>query len=170
MGIIDLSTPNEWQLIDPENGLVMPWYTHPFLEVLKTWNLKDKVVLEIGGGASTLWWATRAKFVYLIEDNSQYWNDLFGRGITNLISAKYHPNGPFDIVIVDSDPVDNRDALCAKAISVLSLGGKLIVDNWEQPSVWMPKPETKELLCPYICQIYKQPNHPDWKTAVFTKL
>ena len=44
----------EWQVID-ENGLVMPWWTHPFLDVLKTWNLSNKNWLEFGGGKSTTW-------------------------------------------------------------------------------------------------------------------
>lgn len=62
----------QWQLIDPSNNCVFPWFTHPFLEVLKTWDLKDKVVLEYGAGRSTSWWADKAKYVVAVEANKDY--------------------------------------------------------------------------------------------------
>ena len=75
--MIDLNATNEWQHRDPETGLVLPWYTKSFLDELATWDLKDKSVLEIGGGASTLWWCRKANSVYLVEDNQEYWDELF---------------------------------------------------------------------------------------------
>jgi hypothetical protein len=39
----------EWQRIDPINGLVEPWLTHPFMDLVKTWNLKNVTMLETGG-------------------------------------------------------------------------------------------------------------------------
>ncbi len=62
----------QWQMIDPSNNLVFPWFTHPFLEVLKTWDLKDKVVLEYGAGRSTCWWAEKARFVVAVEANPEF--------------------------------------------------------------------------------------------------
>lgn len=75
----------QWQLVDPSNNCVFPWFTHPFLEVLKTWDLKDKVVLEYGGGRSTTWWADKAKFVVAVEANKDYYvsvmEELSERGL-----------------------------------------------------------------------------------------
>ena len=61
----------EWQIRD-ENVLVMPWWTHPFLDVLKTWNVSDKNWLEFGGGRSTAWLRSKAKWVDTI-DASEEW-------------------------------------------------------------------------------------------------
>lgn len=167
--MIDLSAMNEWQNRCPSTGLVFPWYTKSCLDELVTWDLSDKVVLEIGGGASTIWWAKKAKVVYLIEDNKEYWDQLFGLGIPNLHSAAINPHGPFDIVIVDNEPIERRDILAQTALTVLKPGGRLIIDNWLQPSVgWMPSEETQQLLSQYPVKVYPQEGHPDWKTAVFT--
>lgn len=57
----------EWQLSEEGTGLVYPWYTHPFLEDLKHWHLKDRTVLELGGGRSTAWWRSRSKWVDTVE-------------------------------------------------------------------------------------------------------
>jgi predicted O-methyltransferase YrrM len=168
--MIDLNHCNEWQHRDAETGLVFPWYVKSFLDELVTWELKDKEVLEIGGGASTLWWSKKAGMVYLIENSEEYWRTLFSLNLPNVFSAKINPHGPFDIVIVDNEPISTRDRLIIKAIKVLKPGGKLIIDNWMQPSVgWMPSEETQRLLSQYPVNVYLQEGHPDWKTAVFTK-
>lgn len=167
--MIDLNAMNEWQHRCSETGLVLPWYTKSFLDELVTWDLKDKVVLEIGGGASTLWWCRKANSVYLVEDNQEYWDELFSKGIPNLYSGKINPHGPFDIVIVDGEPIEQRDYCIKAAIGCLKPGGKLIVDNWLQPSVgWLPSEEAQQLLSQYPVKVYPQEGHPDWKTAVFT--
>lgn len=170
--MIDLSTPNEWQYIDPETGLVFPWYVKSFLDELKTWELEDATVLEIGGGASTLWWNAKAGWVLTLENNLEYIDTIQTLGYR---VAKYDKHflkdqpQIFDIIIIDCEPVHLRDECVLNAINALKADGKLIIDNWEQPSVWVPGEETKKILAPYECKIYKQPNHPDWQTAIFYK-
>lgn len=177
--MIDLSTPNEWQYIDPANGLVFPWYTKPFLDELVTWDLSDKVVFEYGCGASTLWWAKKCKKLYGAENNREYFlkvaeyvwpkvNISHEADMNSFVCSPLQWMPIFDIIIIDGSPDEWRDDCVKPAIECLKPGGKLIIDNWEQPSVWMPSTETKELLKNYPCKIYKQPNHPDWQTAVFT--
>jgi len=63
----------QWQKLD-SNGICFPWFTHPFLDVLDKWSLKDKVILEYGGGKSSFWWASRAKNVFTIEANQDWAN------------------------------------------------------------------------------------------------
>jgi predicted O-methyltransferase YrrM len=168
--MIDLNAMNEWQHRDPGTGLVFPWYVKSFLNELVTWDLKDKVVLEIGGGASTLWWASKARSVYLVEGNQEYWDAVFSRNLPNIYSGKENPNGPFDIVIVDCEPIEHRDKLCIAALDVLKPSGKLIIDNWLQPSVgWLPSEETQRLVTALPHVIYSQDGHADWKTLVATK-
>jgi hypothetical protein len=44
---------NEWQFLDA-HGMVFPWYTKLFLDILATWDIKDWDVFEWGGGYSTI--------------------------------------------------------------------------------------------------------------------
>lgn len=182
--MIDLNHCNEWQHRDPETGLVFPWYTKSFLDELVTWDLKDKVVCEYGGGASTVWWNRKAKFVFTVESNEQYYQALtkslnheslimFTPDKYNYMNWAYGANKShdtkFDIIIIDGEPIEWRDDCVKPALDCLKPGGHLIIDNWLQPSVgWMPSEETKALLAPYPVKIYKQEGHPDWATAVFT--
>lgn len=62
----------QWQKIDPSNGCVFPWFTHPFLAELSTWDLSDMTILEWGAGRSTTWWATKTKMVISIEANKEW--------------------------------------------------------------------------------------------------
>jgi hypothetical protein len=170
--MIDISKPNEWQWVDPANGLVFPWYTRPFLEDLLTWDLDGKRVFEYGMGASTLWWIARGAKLESVDSSYEYifavYQALAARrepGPYALMKGETmeeyvnKPHGRYDIIIVDGE---YRDECIAKAYESCDI---LIVDNWIQPSVdWMPSEKTQYLLGePTGC--YPQPSHPDWKTA-----
>lgn len=170
---MNLSETNEWQHKD-DSGLVFPWYVKPFLDKLNTWDLKDKVVFEYGAGASTLWWASRCKKVISVDNDPLYYSivcaEIDQRGINNaLVSLKQDPaeyvdhigSRKYDIVIVDGL---SRDACILRAINQTKV---LIVDNWEQEKVYFASKEVKGLLSETKTEIYHQPSHPDWKTAVF---
>lgn len=180
--MIDLNHCNEWQHICPETGLVLPWYTKSFLDELVTWDLKDKVVLEIGMGASTLWWNKKAAWVTGFELNKDWYYAVtekidFTKGTSflpmegELVKAMGNLLTPceFDVAIIDCEPIEWRDKSIPPAIEYLKAGGRLIIDNWDQPSVWVPSEETRKLLSDWPVEIYKQEGHPDWQTAVFTK-
>lgn len=87
-----MNTPElvEWQIMDETCGCVFPWFTHPFLEVLKTWGLKDKRILEWGGGRSTSWWASKAKHVWCVEANFEWAQviktELLERGLSDKVA------------------------------------------------------------------------------------
>lgn len=187
----------QWQVSDPSNNLVKPWLTHPFLEVLDAWDLKDKVVLEYGGGRSTAWWRKKCNYVVTIESNAKFEVDIWGECIANGLANgllvlrevnegdqirkdEYVKAGTgldstydsrllfYDIVVVDGIL---RYECMQEAISLLSdHGGKLIVDNWDQDGFLCPA--CVELMAPYEGHIYPQPGHKDhhgncWKTAYF---
>ena len=57
-GALSPSRKNEWQTLDPETGLVFPWFVRPFLDVLKTWDITNWDIFEYGCGFSTLWFAS----------------------------------------------------------------------------------------------------------------
>lgn len=179
--MIDLTTPNEWQHKDESlGGILFPWYTKSFLDELVTWDLKDKVVFEYGLGASTLWWNEKCNRLCGVESSHEYYSAVCRNVEDNneLLFESKRALFPgtigsftikFDIIIVDCEPVEWRDDCIENAIRYLKPRGKLIVDNWDQPSVWVPNMETRKLLAPFWKTLFKQDGHTDWQTAVFTK-
>lgn len=166
----------------------MPWYTHPFLEVLKTWDLSDKRIFEYGGGASSLWWAKKAREVHTVEADadwcraiidgrqSNYLENLFiyHRAITDnedeltspFAQAINEVPGLFDIVVIDGS---YRDECVALALAKIKPGGYIICDNWNQDYVWESL-MAQRLLMGFPGEIYVQPDHTDhngrpWKTG-----
>lgn len=178
--MIDLNHCNEWQHRDPATGLVFPWYTKSFLDELVTWDLKDKVVFEYGAGASTLWWFKKCQAVYGAESNRDWFMQVIkatkgGGCITLLENKKDYIKAArqfvrlYDIIVIDGEPIEWRDDCVPYALAYLKPGGRLIIDNWLQPSVgWMPSEETQQLLSQYPSIVYPQTGHPDWKTLVVT--
>lgn len=179
--MIDLSATNEWQHRDPSNGLVFPWYTKSFLDELVTWDLDEKVVFEYGAGASTLWWAKKCHKLYGVESNADYHatvTEALGNKAVIMLPNSPHRNSyvnalkycreQFDIIIIDGEPIAWRDDCVKPALDCLKSGGKLIIDNWLQPSVgWMPSEETQQLLSQYPVKVHRQEGHPDWATAIW---
>lgn len=183
---------NDFQRIDPTNNLVEPWLVHPALDVIKTWSLSDKKVLEWGAGLSTLWWADKCKEVYSIEANQQWFaninNRLQERGLAKKVTLVYRNANEGDqtkidfytdvpkwfipdIVVVDGIL---RNECLLKGIEILSAnnGGIVIADNVWQDYVWM-SPASLEIMAPYKPILYTQEDHKDnegnkWKTAIFT--
>lgn len=182
----------QWQLVDPSNNLVKPWFTWPFLEELDGWDLKDAVVLEYGGGRSTAWWRSKARLVVTIETSQEWKDNIFEEckksGVPPgvIIVKDVHEgdrtreheyvfahnewlkNHPYQIVVVDGI---FRYECMIHAIELLrERGGKIIVDNWDQDGFLCPACVT--LMEPYKGHIYPQPGHIDhhgncWKTAYF---
>lgn len=178
MESIDLRSANEWQWRD-NNRLVFPWYVKPFLDELQTWDLSARDVFEYGGGASTLWWASKANSVTSVDANQMYVdavsNEIKNKGITNAqILFKHNPEeyinevnkGWYDIIVIDGH---YRDECIQPSLARLKHGGVLIFDNWQQPSVHMAHPQLVEILEKMEHKIYRQPDHEDWATAVFYK-
>lgn len=173
-------TPNEWQILDKELGIIKPWYTASFLNVLDAFDLSDKVIWEYGIGASTIWYAHKAKILYGVDSNETWLKDVnesleyygkkdkatfsFTDKIDKYSNAIYLPNIKFDVVVVDGM---ERDYCIEPALDCVKKGGVIILDNWLQHEVWMPTEKTQELLNKYPNQIYKQEGHPYWKTAIF---
>lgn len=179
----------EFQKIDPTNGLVYPWLTHPALEVISKWNLDGMSVLEYGGGFSTLWWGDKCKEVVTIETNEEWLriidSELMGcHGHYGNIKL-YHrqcnegdqskidyyteiPDGFIpDIVVVDGIL---RYECILKALT-LPRPLVLIIDNWQQDYVFIC-PAAEDALRDYEGQLYVQPDHKNhegrpWTTAIF---
>lgn len=53
-----------------KDGSPLPWLTYPCVQFLQNRDFSDKVIVEFGGGQSTLWWQDRAKQVITIEQDA----------------------------------------------------------------------------------------------------
>jgi predicted O-methyltransferase YrrM len=166
----------EWLTLD-DTGLQMPWYTRPCLEWLDTLDIKGKLIFEYGMGNSTKWYASRGAEVFGVDSNPEWgaFANQFGHVLVTdnqqdylyEIYKGYNLNtdsGTIDLVIIDGL---YRDDCTEHALKCLKPGGILIIDNWEQPSVepndWT---KTKELIKDLKQTVYKEPEHPDWRTLV----
>jgi len=168
----------EWQKLDP-NGLVYPWWTHPFLNELENWGLEDMTWLEFGGGRSTAWLRSRCKFVVTLECNEEWADqavsDCESKGLDNgAIYCRQINEGSqsqikeyfalipqdlkFDIISVDG--IFRTECLQWAIDHFKGRKGILIADNYDQDYVWI-SPKADEIMMPYKKSetIFYQPDH-----------
>jgi hypothetical protein len=178
------------QIIDPDNGYVMPWLTHGALDEIKSWDLSDKVIWMWGAGMGDLWLAKRCKKLYVVE-RLQEWiiKNLEVRAANNCANIEYihrpcnEGSGAQDMYCeipegLDIDIMINDDAyrteVCQVAVDYFKKrgGGTLICDNWIQSFVWI-SPKAEEIMAPFDAKIFEQPDHTDndginkWKTGIW---
>ena len=177
----------EWQIIDEDNGLVMPWLTHPFLEWAKQQDWADKTIVMFGAGFGDAWLGRKCKQLYIIERTSlwagksyEYAQSNGVNNITYILRPCNDGNGEQDKYVylpdgVDFDIIINDDAyrteICQLAVDYFKgKGGIFICDNWIQSFVWM-SPKAEEIMKPYEANVFEQKNHTNndginkWKSA-----
>jgi hypothetical protein len=156
-----------WRYVDQD--LVMPWYTMPALKWLKEQDISNWRVFEYGAGYSTIWWRTHALEVNSV-DKDPTWAKAMGAycapGKQEYIFCSALSGTHYDCIIVDGAW---RDECVEYCLPLIRPGGYLIIDNYEQPSVGDDFTKTNKLLEGWEKQVFKQPNHTDWQTAIFTK-
>lgn len=165
----------DFQRFDPTNNLVEPWFSHGSLDVIKTWDLKDKKVLEWGSGLSTLWWADKCKEVMSIEANQGWFENVYKllleKGLKDKVELIYrncnegdqtkidfYTEVPAwytpDIVVVDGIL---RYECILKALT-LPRPLTLIIDNWQQDYIFIC-PAAEKALEGFTGNVYVQPDH-----------
>lgn len=176
--MIDISILVEWQKIAP-NGFVYPWWTHPFLDVLETWDLKDKTWLEFGAGRSTAWLRSKCKWVDSIEANKEWaqsatlecgqnglLNGMIWSAIEDLPDGVQErkeeyfelipPERHYDIISVDG--IWRAECIQWAIDHFKGRGGILIIDNLDQDFVFI-SPFAMELIAPFEGETFIQPGH-----------
>lgn len=53
----------------------IPWYTYPMLEFLENLDFSQDSVFEYGSGASSIYWARKAKYVQSVEHDCHYYDE-----------------------------------------------------------------------------------------------
>lgn len=156
-----------WQYQDTESGLIMPWYTLPTLQWLKEQDTSKWVVFEYGCGYSTIWMKHNCLVVKGVDDNKTWafpFGAMFQPEKCNYVES-VHCGYKLDLVIVDGSY--RKDCLI-ESINLVKSGGYIIIDNYGQED--FPDTEFAEkLLEGWEKQLFKQPNHTTWVTAVFRK-
>lgn len=179
---------NEWQYKD-KNGMVLPWYTKPFLDELVTWDIANWDVFEWGGGHSTIWWAAHCKHVVSVDGNIDWVtaidNTLRILNLNNVTLKLRIPDATcynigdggensayvnsideddklYDCIIIDGECC--RNTCATKVIKHLKPNGILILDNANQATIALNSEKTFNLFKQYQHYSFKQPNHVDWRT------
>lgn len=175
----------EWQIIDEDNGLVMPWLTHPFLAWAKQQDWSDKTIVMFGAGLGDSWLAKKCKKLYIVERNddwaaksSMYAASNGTSNITYLVRHCNDSDGKADYYLniegLNPDIIINDDAYrtecCQMAVDYFKgKGGLLVCDNFDQDFVWR-SPKAIEILLPYKRNAFYQPGHTNhegnaWNTS-----
>jgi len=189
--MIDINNLCFGQRYDSELGILEPWYTNPAMDRIKQMDLSGKVVLEYGGGSSSLWWERKAKEVWTIETKEEWVkhidNELMGcQSSFGNLKIFYRPINEGDqekvmeyisipegcdpdIIIADGI---FRTEVCELAVEYFKKkgGGILIADNFDQDYIWI-SPRAVAAVEPFKKELYPQPNHTDhsgkcWKTLI----
>jgi len=159
-----------WQYTDTESGLIMPWYTLPMLQWLKKQDVSEWEVFEYGCGYSTIWWRANCDSVTSIDSNKLWAKaigiEYFSKALANYVSCSGDGQN-YDCIIIDGD---FREECMNHARYNVKPAGFLIIDNWGQEDFPPDACErTEKLLAGWSKQVFKQPNHSEWATALFQK-
>lgn len=123
-------------------GNPIPWYSYPAIDFLKPLDFSQASIFEYGAGASTLFWAARAKRVVSVETDRGWYERLLPKLPANCelewISVKLpeyaesiRAYGLFDVIVIDG-PGETRTACTEIAPTQLKPGGMIILDNSDQ--------------------------------------
>lgn len=124
------------------DGRPIPMMSYALIEYLLGLDLSGLELLELGGGSSTQFWASRTKAVLTLETSPEWIQMLKAHPLPNvearlsaadtLAGDMLGLNRAFDIVVIDA--AANRYQLAKNALKMLRHGGFVILDN----SDWFP--------------------------------
>lgn len=177
------------QRIDESNWLIEPWLTNPAMDEIKTWDLKERKVLEFGAGNSSFWWANKCKEVVSVEANAVWFHAIENHATRNLypnlkVLLREGNEGDLSNLKAYTDALDwfepdiivndgiLRTEICEIAVEYFKrMNGILICDNWDQDYVWI-SPKAIETMSPYEGVGYIQSNHTEhsgkpWQTKIW---
>lgn len=134
-----------WQITQQEwsrdgDGQIIPWYTYPSIDFLRTC-LNDKLeILEFGGGSSTLFFAARCHAVTTMEHDADWAKRLAEEAPSNctiinkaiepfLDFASAIPEQSFHLIVVDGR---QREKCLDIALKRIKPEGIIILDDAER--------------------------------------
>lgn len=124
------------------DGRAVPLMSYSLVEYLLGLDLSACELLELGGGGSTPFWASRTRSVLTLETDAAWGKSVQARHIPNLevrvssagtlVKDMLELGRSFDAIVIDA--AANRCSLAAGAVKTLRPGGFIILDN----SDWYP--------------------------------
>jgi SAM-dependent methyltransferase len=124
------------------DGRPIPMMSYSLVEYLLGLDLSAFDLLELGGGGSTPFWASRTRSVLSLETDAEWLKLLQSRRMPNLDTRLSTPEAlpddmlglgrEFDAIVIDA--AANRLRLAKSALEILRPGGFIILDN----SDWYP--------------------------------
>lgn len=130
------------------NGL--PWIEPGAIELLDKVINKDFLILEVGSGSSTIWFAKKAKYTVSFEHNALWYHlvkDELNHLKLNNVTLRYEPdypkkglpkieaNGKFDIVFIDG-PTEGRNSPIEMGIKHIKSGGYFVLDDSQREELY----------------------------------
>ena len=126
-----------------EHGNPIPWVTYSFIDFISDRINDTHDLFEYGSGNSTIFYASRARSVYAVEHNRQWFTRNLMQQLSNVEMA-YRKLGmddayakctlqtdrKFHIIIVDGR---DRVKCCKYAVKALSEDGVIVLDDAERP-------------------------------------
>jgi len=117
-----------------EDGRVIPMYTYPCYEYLRSIDWSTATVFEFGAGFSTVWWNETAKSVVSGVEHNEEWFKSISSSLPNAkLTLETDKNkyinacsGMYDVIVVDGE---HRADCASHAIEHLNEGGMIILDN-----------------------------------------
>ena len=121
------------------DGQWIPWFTYPAIDFLSQFDYTQRSVFEYGSGASTLFWASRARCVVSVESEADWCAKVRAGAPANCevifsprdpdeYSGQIRTHGRFDVVVIDGTG-ESRPLCCWRALEHLEPGGMIILDN-----------------------------------------
>lgn len=152
-----------WQYM--QGDILLPWYTLTCLEWLTKQDVSKWIVFEFGCGYSTIWWRLNAYKVTSVDSNEQWAKAMDAIFIDDKNEYTLSAGDEFDCIIIDGAW---RLECLQNSHDRVRQGCYIIIDNWNGEDFPYVK-EAMEILIDWEMQIFKQPNHSKWITAVFKK-
>lgn len=116
-----------------------PWLHPAVVEYLGHFDLSNKRVLEHGSGGSTIWFAKLAKEVTSVEANPDWYAEMLRRKtgakliLWNSQDKLPKLELPYDLLLIDGEPVEDRNLYLKAARRLVKPGGWVVLDNCNRP-------------------------------------
>ena len=115
------------------DGLPVPWICYPAVDFLAARLTRTLCVLEFGGGASTAFFCQYCSHVLTVENNESWFQKLEKQNFDNseIVSApdQIKKSRQFDILVLDSHPVEARYSALLLGIELLKQSGVVLLDD-----------------------------------------
>jgi len=124
----------------PKDIQPQPWLSPEATGFLSTLLRPEWKVLEHGGGGSTLWFAGLVSQVTCLETDPAWYQEIARRELPSVDLKLWKKRnklpalkGPFDLMLVDGDPLEDRILFLESATKLVKPRGWVVLDNYNRP-------------------------------------